>query len=580
MIKPRDYQIEAAHSIFNYFASHSGNPLVAMPTGTGKSIVIALFLQTVFQHYPTQRIMCLTHVKELIEQNYQKFKAMWEFGPAGIYSSGLKRKDVHSAITFAGIASVHKIWKTFGHIDLVIIDEAHLVSPKESAMYYSFLAGLASINPLLKVIGFTATPWRLGHGHLTDPVVGKDGKEKPSLFTDVCFDITGMNAFNRLIAEGYLCKLIPRPTGTMLDLDGVAMRGGEFVQGDVQHAVDKEEVTHAALKELMQYGADRRSWLIFASGVDHAIHISDMLNSMGVPSVAIHSKMPDAERDAGIAGFKSGMYRCAVNNNVLTTGFDHPEVDFIGVLRPTASSVLHVQMLGRGTRPAPGKKNCLVMDFARNTMRLGPINDPVIPRKRGAKGGDAPVKECPVCGCIVHASLRLCDGVMWDGSACTNEFSFEVKIKQTASVAPIMKGEDPIVEVFEVEHVSYAIHHKQGRPDMMRVSYYCGLHSYSDYVCPAHGGFAERKARAWWRERSSRPMPPDAADCLAVSDSLKLPSHIRVWVNKSYPEILAYDFSGSAFGTRQVPDSYEGPSKIIQGKQREETYAMDDDIPF
>ena len=138
MIQARSYQTEAVSSIYSYFSTKKGNPVVAMPTGTGKSVVIAMFLESVFRQYPSQRIMILTHVKELIQQNYEKLITLWPFAPAGIYSSGLSRKDVNAPITFAGIASVAKKWALFGHIDLVLIDEAHLVNPKEITMYKAF----------------------------------------------------------------------------------------------------------------------------------------------------------------------------------------------------------------------------------------------------------------------------------------------------------------------------------------------------------------------------------------------------------------------------------------------------------
>ena len=175
-----------------------------MPTGTGKSLVIAGFLESIYRQYPMQKVLVLTHVKELIEQNCEKLLALWPTAPAGVFSAGLKRKDIHDRIIFAGIASIAKHAEKFGCVHLVIIDEAHLVSPSEETMYHKFLAALRVVNPHIKVIGLTATPWRLGQGKITE-----DG-----IFTDVCFDITSISAFNRLIQEGYLSPLIPRRTTT------------------------------------------------------------------------------------------------------------------------------------------------------------------------------------------------------------------------------------------------------------------------------------------------------------------------------------------------------------------------------
>ena len=581
-LQPRSYQVEAVSSLYQYFSTQSGNPVLALPTGTGKSVIIAMFLQSIYYQFPGQRIMVLTHVKELIQQNYDKLMTLWPAAPAGVYSAGLNRRETHRKITFAGIGSVAKRAQDFGYIDIVVIDEAHLVSPNDKTMYQSFLNALRTVNPLLKVVGLTATPWRLGTGRITE-----DG-----IFTDVCFDITGLHAFNRLIAEGFLAPLIPRQTKQLLDTDGIHMRGGEFVASELQHAVDKYDITYNAIKEALELAHDRRHWLVFASGVEHACNIADMLNDMGVPAVAIHSKMGDAARDQAIEDFKSGKYRAVVNNNVLTTGFDFPAIDCIIVLRPTASPVLWVQMLGRGTRPSPGtgKENCLVLDFAGNTRRLGPINDPVIPRKKG-KGpkGEAPVKLCGACATYNHASATHC-------CYCGAEFSFQVKIKQTAASDELLRGDAPIVEVFAVDHITYSRHEKAGRPPMLKVTYYCGLRSFSEYVCIEHDGFAQRKARQWWRERTKDAFPSSTDDALTIASNVSAASHLRVWVNKQYPEILGHCFDGTAFGQQEasappttdvaatgsrLSPKLDPDADIPFGDTgKVSTYDMDDDIPF
>ena len=394
--KDRQYQTEAVASIWQYFQTHpTGNPIIAMPTGSGKTIVNARFLEGIYKMFPFQKVMLLTHVKELIQQNYDKLVALWPDAPVGIYSDGLGQKESRQQITLGGIASVWRKPELFGHVDLIIIDEVHLVSPRGNTMYQTFITALQKINPHIRVIGLTATPWRMGHGLLTDPYKDKDDKIHPSVFTDFCFDITNYQSFNRLIAEGYLVPLIPKKPKTELNVDGVHLRGGEFIEKDLQLAVDKYEITVAACKEAIELGKDRKKWLVFASGIEHAEHITEILNDMGISAGCVHSKRDD--RNKMIADFRAGKLRALVNNNILTTGYDDPTVDMIVVLRPTMSTVLWVQMLGRGTRPvypagydsetieqrieaikASGKLDCLVLDYAGNTRRLGPINDPVI----------------------------------------------------------------------------------------------------------------------------------------------------------------------------------------------------------
>ncbi len=596
----RPYQTEAVASIWNYFRQSQGNPVVAMPTGTGKSVVIARFLQSVFSVYPTQRILVLTHVKELIQQNYEKLLTSWPFAPAGIYSAGLNKRDHHRAITFAGIASVAKRFAMFGHIDLVIIDEVHLVSPNDATMYQAFIAGLRSINPFVKVIGLTATPWRLGHGLITDPTENSKGELIPSMFTDICFDITTLDKFNRLIAEGYLSTLVPKRTKAIFETDGLHTRGGEFIEGEMQEAFDKEHLTRAALEEAVELGADRKAWLIFASGTDHADHIGEMLNMMDIPTGVVHSKR--GGRDETIRAFKRGELRAVVNNNVLTTGFDHPGIDLILCMRATASAVLWVQMLGRGTRPlyAPGfdlntiegrleaiatggKENCLVLDYAGNTRRLGPINDPVVPKRKGQKGGTAPVKCCDVCDTYNHASVRYCGGQPYKTAmGCGAEFSFEVKFKARAATEELIKQDTPIVEVLKVDHISYSEHNKHDTPPMVRVTYYCGLSSFSEYLGFEHTNFANRIARQWWAARTSAPVPASTAEALQQINSLKPATHLRVWLNQKYPKILAHCYDGTAFGTQEASEAAP-VVEVHKPRSSEDWKAMadlDDDIPF
>ena len=553
-IVPRPYQAEAENSIWTYFSTNAGNPVVAMPTGTGKSVVIAMFLQNIFFRFPTQKVLVLTHVKELIEQNYEKLKTLWPTAPAGINSSGLRRKDTRNQIIFGGIASVAKHAKDFGVVHLLIIDEAHLVSPSEETMYKTFIAALKVLNPLLKVVGLTATPWRLGQGKIT-----QDG-----IFTDVCFDITNIEAFNRLIREGYLCPLIPKQTRMLLDVSNVHKLGGEFKANELQTAVNKDEITFAAINETLTHATGRYSWLVFASGVDHAISITSMLQHVGVDARCVHSKMPEKERDTNIAEWKAGKFTAIVNNGILTTGIDHPALDLIVMLRPTASTVLWVQMLGRGTRPCywPGydlgtqdgrlaaiqashKKNCLVLDFAGNTARLGPINDPVIPRKKGEGTGEAPIRICDKCSIYNHASARFCGGHPFPtDEGCGHQFTFQTKLNTNASTNVLIKEDLPIVEEFKVDSITYAVHSRPGKPPSLRVSYFCKLRKFAEYVHFELPGWGVRKAQEWWKIRSHNSATPVSTELACkTASTLRVPSRIKVWVNKPYPEILSVSFN-------------------------------------
>lgn len=553
----RDYQQWAIDSAFDYFGRASGNPLIQLPTGTGKSLVIGGFTKQTLMQWPDQRIMMLTHVKELIDQNLEKLLRMWPSAPAGVYSAGLKRRDTHHNILYAGIASVANCPDAFPPPNIIFIDEAHRANAAEETQYKRFIDAQRRRNPYLKVIGTSATCYRLGHGHLTEP---------GGLFTDVCFDGTSLEAFNWFLDQGWLCPLIPKRTYYGLDVSDVGLVGGEYNLRQLQEAVDKDSITKDALGEALACAGGRRHGLIFASGVHHAIRIAELLNAVGEPAVAVHSKMKADERDAAIRAFKAGHYRWAVNNNILTTGFDFPEIDVIVVLRPTQSPGLWVQMLGRGTRPvyAPGapvdtaeqrraaiqysqKPNCLVLDFARNAERLGPINDPIMPRrktKKGEGGTSAPIKVCENCFTYCHASVRFCP-------ACGAEFIGAVHIATRAGTTELIKTStppEPKYELFPVSYVTFARHQKHpSKPASMKVTYYVngGLHRFSEYICFEHRGMPRRKAEGWWLLRvdsSVEPFVPFTVNDALLRTSLLRPTKsITVWTNKDYPEIVSHD---------------------------------------
>lgn len=541
---PRWYQDEAEYSIFDYFEKgNSGNPVVAMPTGTGKSVVIANFIRRVFSLWPNQRIMMLTHVKELITQNAEKLMSVWPTAPLGVYSAGLNSRDMIMPILFGGVQSVAPaIEKTlatpdgrpdhlkhFGHRDLLLIDECHLLSDKDGSMYQYIIAELRKINPYLKVIGFTATPYRMKMGLITDN----------GIFTDICYDITGVESFNRLIAEGFLSPLIAKRTATEIDISNVSLTGSEFNQKQLEKVVDEDSIVFNISREICEASYDRRCLLVFATGIDNTEHFANVLQSMGQEAYAVHSKLKSTVNDERIAAYKAGDIRCIVSGQKLTTGFDNPMIDYIADVNPTLSPGKHVQKYGRGTRPSPatGKLNCLVGDFAGNVRRLGPINDPRIPNRPGKGGGDAPVRICDQCGVYNHASARYCIN-------CGFEFSFETKLFATAGNIEPLRSDAPIVEYFNVTKVLYNLHEKRDannvllKPPMIKVSYFCGLQMFNEFVMLEHTGLAAKRSRDWWRQRHREEPPPTTYEALRRVSELRTPTRIRVWVNKKYPEVL------------------------------------------
>lgn len=558
-MKARWYQEEGLCALFDYFETHGGtnpdgtpvraNPLVCWPTGTGKAFGIGEFDRRAIDMFPRTRILNTTHVKELVENNAKTARKIAPGLDIGVYSAGLKLKQTNNQVIYGSIQSMYKNADLFGWVDILKIDEAHLLSPASEGRYLEFLTGLWAKNPYMKIVGFTATPYRLGLGHMTNG----------NIFTDVAHDITGMESFNRLIAEGYLCPVIPQRTATPIDLSNLQLGSdGEYTTKSMAAAFDRHDVTFSALKEVVGAGQFRASWMIFASSIEHAEHVTEMLRgTFGIPAVCVHSKMTPEQRDYNIMLFKTGQVRCLVNKDILTTGFDHPPVDLIAILRVTNSTGLWVQMLGRGTRPydyrkpeqyIPGfnytKLNCLVLDFGGNTQRLGPINDPVIPKKRGeGPAGDSPIKQCPKCPTWNHSSARHCIN-------CGYEFPNEgvgLNIEITASTADLIRSDMPEVEFFDVQRVLYDVF-KSPRSGALgiKVAYHtASLRTFYETLWfePPVKPYAIHQAHDWFKARYPAEPPATVREVMALTPFFRIPSRIRVWINApKQPEVLGAEF--------------------------------------
>ncbi len=267
-----------------------------------------------------RRFLCLTHVKELIDQNAQKLRQVWPNAPLGIYSAGLGRRDLDS-ITFAGIQSVRKKAHQIGHVDLVIVDECHLISHKAEGGYRNLINDLQEINPSIRVIGLTATPYRMGHGYITDGNALFDGMVEPVTIAE-------------LVADGYLAPLRSKVTGSNLDVTGVHKRGGEYIEKELQAAVDTADMNKSIVQEVISLAGDRKAWLFFCSGVEHAYHVRDELRERGIVAETVTGNTTLSERDAILGAYKRGEIKAITNANVLTTGFDYPDIDLIAMLAP------------------------------------------------------------------------------------------------------------------------------------------------------------------------------------------------------------------------------------------------------
>ena len=509
----REYQQRTIDQLYAWFrAGNKGDPVLVLPTGSGKSHIIAELVKDALQNWPETRVLMMTHVKELIEQNAEKMRMHWPDAPLGIYSAGMGVKVLGEPITFGGIQSLRNRPDDIGHIDICIIDECHLISHKDEGTYRALINHLRGINPQMRVIGLTATPWRLGHGVIT---------EGDALFSDLIEPVT----IEELIYKNFLAPLRSKHTDLTLSTAGVHKRGGEFIESELQAAVNVAALNESVVEEIIRRAEDRKAWLAFCTGVDHAEAIAAAFNEQGIEAACILGSTPKAQRQEILAAFKAGEITALTNANVLTTGFDYPDLDLIAMIRPTMSPTLYCQMAGRGMRPKTHIDHCLVLDFAGAVQTHGPITAIQPPSKAG--NGEAPMKVCDDCGEIVPLATKVCP-------SCGFEFPPPPeKAKPTLYNDDIMGFDAMEMEVRSWvwrEHTSRA----SGK-EMLKVSYYGDMSDppIHEYFPVQHGGYAQSKAL-----RTLHTMGADLSEAGSLNEAVYLLNKI------TQPRTIEYKMDG------------------------------------
>lgn len=420
------------------------------------------------------------------------------------------------------------------YADGVLVHNCHLIAPEGDGMYRTFLADMKVINPHVRVIGLTATPFRLKGGLICKP---------ENILNEICYEA----GLKEMIQQGYLSPLISRAGRAEANLANLHIRGGEFISDEVAAAMDNDALVTSACREIVELTRDRKSVLIFTASVDHCKHVAEKIQTFsGKECAIVTGDTPPAERAEIIARFKGEFIpadlfgtpkpplKFLANVNVLTCGFDAPNTDCVVMLRPTNSPGLLIQCAGRGTRLSPetGKTNCLFLDYGGNILRHGPLDMIKVKEPGSGKGGDAPAKKCPQCLALIHAGYTACPecGYVFPPKESND------KMTQTASSAGVISGQVDYTD-YEVLDVYYCVHEKRGAdpdaPKTMRVDYQVGFNEFkSEWVCPEHTGYARGKFEKWWHERAALgcPMPRSAREAVLLANEglLAAPESITV----------------------------------------------------
>lgn len=423
MFTLRPYQQDAVNKTLEYFRKNTRPAVIVLPTGAGKSLVIAELARLA-----KQKILVLAHVKELVEQNAKKYRDLG-LTPS-IFSAGLNEKSLTQQVTFASVQSLARnINQLKQSYSLLIIDECHRLNGESQSQYEQIITQLKKYNPQLKILGLTATPYRLGmgwiyHRHYHGFVRGKVS----SPFYQCIYELP----LFYMIKKGYLSPA-KQIDAAITHYDFKQLSGdklGKYQEKELNQLLkSKTRATKAIIEHVIAQAAMRQGVMIFAATIHHAQEVFSYLPTE--QAALITGETPRLQRDELIAQFKQKKFKYLVNVAVLTTGFDAPHVDFIAILRPTESVSLYQQIVGRGLRLSANKPDCLVIDYAGNGFD---IFYPEVGEKQPHPDSQPVQISCPQCdfantfwgrvdaqGQVIEHYGRRCQGLVTDEQELTTE---------------------------------------------------------------------------------------------------------------------------------------------------------------
>lgn len=592
----RYMQREAIDAIFAYWGDGgTGNILVDMAGGSGKSLTMATLAHECVQLYPDMRVLNSAHREELVEGNFKEYIGIAPFGNAGVYAASLGQRNSRAQVIFGQIQTIYnkadeicqvvrdadgKIISS-NPIDLLEIDEVHLVpelamevtngsliiSNDEKAQYGQMIRELLAINPDMKIVGFSATIYRTKSGRLDE---GEGRMWDKCVYT---YSLTqGMD-------DGYLAPLSSKGMAAKFDLTGVRTLGGDYKAGELQEAVDKDEITAAVVAEALSWSAGRKTAIWFCSGVEHALHVRDEIRRSGKTCETITGNLkitPKSVRRRIIADLKSGKLWGCTNDAVLTVGTNIPNIDMIVDMGPTKSCSRFVQKVVRGTRPvyprgfdpdgegvtaeerreaiAIGPKpDCLYLDFAKNVEFHGSV-DKAQPRVPGSGEGSPPIKQCPHDKADINGKFGCDELLPISVMTCKCGYIFppsvEEKLTRAPSITPILSTEKPW---YPVHGRTYAFHPAKvdGNPPSVKATYELEGRKVNEWLCPQHMEHPVEKSRVfpkgkadryWAQHAGKRPFPSTVDEFLERAGELQATLEIQLDFsnNPKYPDIKAH----------------------------------------
>lgn len=548
MITLRPYQEEALAAVMEAMGRQK-YVLIQAGTGAGKTILFSSIIQKCMREY-NMRIAVVAHREILVRQAYEK---LLRVAPEAENYVGLACSSVSKDIDLDRpviIGSPQTLANRLGvcrPVNLVIIDECHRVPPRnEHSQYGDMLAKLEAYYPPLRIIGVTATPYRLGHGYIYGCQCRKGSVNWwPSLTCSI--------SIGTLQDAGWLVPLHAKEAVDMDDaLSCVRTSKGEFDTHELAALMGKPVHITNAVTAYEKYAQDRRHVVVFAVTIEHAERLCEAFAAAGYRSGVVHSRMPKAERDNVLRGFDDGSIRVVCNVGVLTEGWDSTGVDCMLMCRPTMSPALFVQMVGRGLRLHEGKADCLLLDLSGNCARHGSPDNPVVTWSDGtkkAKSKERQMKTCPDCEELVSPDARECPGCGYEFPHAelveARKDNVEMRDVLFAGSPPFMQDDSVNVEVKGCRVEPYTS--KAGNR-MLRLSIECRMEhvltpTFVNHFMDIEGHGSLRgkyRAQILWARLAGSSVPSTVDEANARQGELRFPDALRIKKNGRYYNVVGW----------------------------------------
>lgn len=513
--------------------------LIQSPTGSGKTVLFSSLTQRWMRDFPSMRVIILTAQKELIEQAADKLLKIWPQAPIGVVCAGVSgRKNLTAPVVIASRQTLVNDLNRCPPFHFIIIDEVDQMPPRTiESQYRQILLCFERYFSDLRVLGVTASPFRLGHGYIYGPRC-RPGTE--NWFQSLHYRIS----IKELQDQGYLVPFRALEV-EKLDLSSVKKTGGDYNLEQLGDLMSKPVHITSAVQAYRDYGEERDAVVIFAVTIDHAEKLKAAFEAADCPCGIVHSKMPKEQREQTLKAFETGSLRFVVNVGVLTRGWDCPRVNCLIYCRPTESPALHLQITGRGLRPADGKEDLLVLDLSGNMRKHGVDLDKLKVKIPGSVKGEKEEdlsKVCPQCSTLVSLEVMQCP-------KCGNEWQEESKQEESTTVRDIhgkvimrelLPANQNLIHDVEI-WPEYFTSSKGNRMMKLKIMGYNGgpipISLY--HFCDVEGNasdYGRRKARTLWRQLGGDEPPPDTITEAIErwQDEIVIPTELKIVEDGKY----------------------------------------------